>query len=293
MTTSDQETQLNHLTQAPKIAWPTVALFCFCMIGLATSYYLALSDAMPMWVATVISGVLCFYCFSVAHDSTHGAVSQNKTINDWLGHISMVFFGGFAPLEVARWIHMQHHRFTNDHDKDPDAYGHKIDFWFPLRWSNFDYHYSRYFIQNAGPMRKRLQKSLFIKVPLVLAAVIASIAFGYGYEMLMLWFLPTRISSFLFVTMFVYLPHAPFLATAAESEYKATNVRKGFEWLLTPIMMFQNYHLLHHLYPSAPFYHYIKLWNIKKEEHISNGAIIVKPFSAGDLADTETGTKKA
>ena len=280
---SKEELSFDRLKQAPEIAWPTLVLFCFCMAGLATVYYLALTDAIPLWLGTLISGVLCFYCFTVAHDATHGAVSKNKVINDGAGHIAMIFFGGFAPLEVARWIHMQHHRFTNDHDKDPDAYGHKIDAWFPLRWANFDFHYSRYFINNAGPMRKRLQKSLFIKVPIVLSLVIASIATGYGYEMLMLWFLPTRISSFLFVTMFVYLPHAPFLATSAENEYKATNIRKGFEWLLTPLMMCQNYHLLHHLYPSAPFYRYIKLWEINKAEHMSHQPIFVKPFSIGEV----------
>lgn len=287
MTLSAQELNVNRLKQAPTMAWPTLALFCFCMAGFAATYYLALSDTIPMWLGTLISGMLCFYCFTVAHDATHGAASTNKAINNGLGHIAMLFFGGFASFDVARWIHMQHHRFTNDLDKDPDAYGHKTDIWFPLRWSNFDLHYSRYFIKHSGPMRKRLMKSIYIKLAVVLTMIIVGIAFGYGYEIVMLWFLPTRISSFLFVAMFVYLPHCPFLATAAEDEYKASSIRQGFEWLLTPFMMYQNYHLLHHLYPSAPFYQYIKLWETNKEEHMSHDPVFVKPFSLGEVVSSK------
>ena len=29
------------------------------------------------------------------------------------------------------------------------------------------------------------------------------------------------------------------------------------EWLLTPLMLSQNYHLVHHLHPSVPFYRYV------------------------------------
>ncbi|ARN73088.1 fatty acid desaturase [Oceanicoccus sagamiensis] len=288
MTISEQTLRFNRLKQAPEMAWPTLGLFCLCMLGFAATYYLALTDAIPMWLGTLISGVLCFYCFTVAHDATHGAVSKNKAINNGLGHIAMFFFGGFASLDVARWIHMQHHRFTNDHDKDPDAYGHSIDLWFPLRWANFDFHYSRYFLNRAGPMRKRLMGSIYIKLSVVLTMIIVGVAFGYGYEILMLWFLPTRISSFLFVAMFVYLPHIPFAATAAEDEYKATNIRQGFEWLLTPVMMYQNYHLLHHLYPSAPFYRYIKLWEMNKEEHMSHQPIFVKAFSLDGVVSSKS-----
>ena len=31
-----------------------------------------------------------------------------------------------------------------------------------------------------------------------------------------------------------------------------TRVRVGLEWLMTPMMLFQNYHLVHHLHPAVP-----------------------------------------
>jgi linoleoyl-CoA desaturase len=53
------------------------------------------------------------------HDSVHGAFSSNRKVNDFIGHFSMFFIGGF----VANWRiqHNQlHHTYTNvkDHDED-------------------------------------------------------------------------------------------------------------------------------------------------------------------------------
>ena len=43
----------------------------------------------------------------------------------------------------------------------------------------------------------------------------------------MLWFIPTRISSFLFVLVFSFLTHQPFETAGQEDEYKATALRLG------------------------------------------------------------------
>lgn len=39
-------------------------------------------------------------------------------------------------------------------------------------------------------------------------------------------------------------------------------VRLGWEWLLTPLLQYQNYHLLLHLHPSTPFYNNGRLWRL-------------------------------
>jgi linoleoyl-CoA desaturase len=56
---------------------------------------------------------------SVMHDAVHGAFHSNRKVNDFVGHLSMFFIGGF----VANWRiqHNQlHHTYTNvkDHDED-------------------------------------------------------------------------------------------------------------------------------------------------------------------------------
>ena len=50
---------------------------------------------------------------------------------------------------------------------------------------------------------------------------------------------------------FDYLPHRPFKET---SRWK--NARVYPSWLLNILLLGQNYHLIHHLWPSVPWYNY-------------------------------------
>lgn len=273
--------EFKRLFKTPKMAWPTLGLFFACLASLGFIDYHALTGGIPLWVATVLNGIVTYFFFSVVHDSAHGAISSNKRVNDTLGAIGMVFFGPLATIRLACWIHMQHHRFSNDPEKDPDYFGHKIDIFTPLRWLNFDYYYTKFFLQHSGSMRKKLAPRLILQVVFVVAVVAFASVYGYGLEIVMLWLLPTRISSALFVMMFVYLPHAPFFATAKEDEYQASNIRVGWEWLLTPLMAYQNYHLAHHLYPRVPFYRLSAVWQSRLEHHLSNDPFFVKAFEVG------------
>ena len=55
-------------------------------------------------------------------------------------------------------------------------------------------------------------------------------------------------------------------------------VGTGWEWLLTPLMMYQNYHLVHHLYPTVPFYRYKKAWLAREQFHESHHPAKVRAF---------------
>ena len=195
----------------------------------------------------------------------------------------MLFFGPLAPLDFARWIHNQHHIHTNDPDKDPDYFAHKFDWLTPLRWTNFDYFYTSFFLRQAGEIRTKFASRLLIQVALILGAIISAGYSGYLVEIFALWLIPTRISSALFIIMFVYLPHVPFLCTAKENRYRASSNRIGHEWLLTPIMAFQNYHLVHHLYPNAPFYRMIKLWNYQLKAHLEKKPLLVEALTISKI----------
>jgi len=266
------------LTRPPRIAWPTVVLFIACMSGLLAVSGFALAGGLSLFAAALINGIIVYFLFSIVHDAAHRAVSEIPWLNDGIGHIGLFFFGPFAPFDLARWIHMQHHQFANDLLKDPDHFGHQIDFWAPIRWLNFDYFYTKFFLRQAGKVRNKYATRMVAQALLIVGLLSLSAYFGYLLEAILLWIVPTRISSFLFVAMFVYLPHAPFAHTSVEDEYQAPNIRAGWEWLLTPFMAYQNYHLVHHLYPRAPFYRMLMLWNLRLDEHLANKPYFVKTF---------------
>jgi len=104
------------------------------------------------------------------------------------------------------------------------------------------------------------------------------VGLGYGLEVLFLWFLASRVGLFLIACVFVYLPHYPGDISAQEDVYKASTIRKGWEWLLNPLLVYQNYHLIHHLYPTAPFYTYQKIWHLKYDELVAHDPAVQTAF---------------
>ncbi len=261
-----RQAPLAELVRCPPVAWPTVALFFLCYGIIASVWAAGIAGTLPLWAGAIINGITAYFLFSVVHDSSHNSLSRSTWINEALGRIGLVYFAPLAPMDVARHIHMAHHKFANDPVKDPDAYAHTLDWLFPIRWANFDYFYTKFFFQQGGAFAKRKYPALGAYVAFILGSAALITWAGYGIELLMLWFIPTRISSFLFVYVFSYLAHQPFETLAREDEYRATALRLGANWLLSPLMANHNYHLIHHLHTSAPFYRYQKIWALREAE---------------------------
>jgi len=279
----------NDMVRGPQIAWPTVTLSVACFAGLLSLTWLAMMESIPFWLASAGNGILIYFLFSVVHDALHRSVSKFSWFNELLGHISIFFFAPLAPFSLARWIHMQHHRFTNDSKHDPDHFAHKLDWLTPLRWLNLDSYYTIFFLkQESEEVRRKYGARVIFQLILVVSLILSAAYLGYLLEVIVLFIIPTRISSFLTLAMFVYLPHVPFSHTSMVDEYQASSIRSGWEWLLTPLMVYQNYHLMHHLYPRAPFYRMLALWNANLDVHLANNPYFVKTFGTGKSSNPYT-----
>jgi len=254
------------MLQAPTFAMPTILMSVGLLAAIVATWYFALQGVLPIWAGCLINGVLGYGMFSVAHDALHRATSTVSWFNELSGSIGLFFFLPYAPIAVARWVHMQHHRFTNG-ELDPDRFIHDCPSWQRLiRWANFDVFYFVYFLQHGGDVRDKHLKTVVGFVAGLVALVIAAFIAGYGYEVLMLWLLPTRIALFMVATVFVYLPHYPGVVPNEDDAFLATTMRMGWEWLLTPLLVYHNYHLIHHLYPTVPFYRMHDVWYLKYDE---------------------------
>jgi beta-carotene hydroxylase len=266
------------LLRPPAIAVPTIALFALsiAIIGVASS--LAIADRIPLWAATIANGIAMYTLFSVAHDGSHRSLSRNVFVNELVGRIAIMLLLPVAPFEAVRWIHMQHHRFTNG-EKDPDGCIHHSRGWaIPFRWPNVDMFYLMFFLKHGGEHRRRHLKPILIYSLVFLALIVALTYAGYGWEVLFLWFLASRVGLFLIACVFVYLPHYPGNVSAQENVWHASTIRRGWEWLLNPLLVFQNYHLIHHLYPTAPFYTYQRIWHLKYAELVAHDPAVQTAF---------------
>lgn len=81
-------------------------------------------------------------------------------------------------------------------------------------------------------------------------------------EVLMLWFIPSRVIQLVLGFSFFWLPHVPHDVSQEENFTRATTVREGHEWLLAPLLQYQHVHLVHHLYPTTPFYNNDRVWRL-------------------------------
>lgn len=279
---ADDQALFETLTRRPDIAWPTVLLLvaAYAMFGLSTYAYV--QGLLPLFWAIVLNTMAAYMSFTPAHDASHNAVSTNRQLNEWVGRIATALQSPVPFFRTFRYIHMQHHRFTNDSAKDPDAYVGTGPRWLlPFKWATLDLGYFRYYLRpSVFTRRPESERRELYWALLFGVAVIAAVTYaGWLEYYLLLFLLPTRIMAVFLALAFDFLPHYPHQAQATDEPFRATSNRVGMEWLLTPVLLYQNYHLVHHLYPTVPFYRCIKVWNARKSYHESQNPAIVEPFS--------------
>jgi len=272
------------LTQRPNIAWPTVMLLvaAFALFGLSTFAYL--QGALPLFWAILLNAIAAYMSFTPAHDASHNSVSTNRHLNEWVGRIATVLQSPVPFFRTFRYVHMQHHRFTNDETKDPDVYAGTGPGWLlPFKWMTLDLNYFHYYFKRSDfmkrPKSERTELYLAVFFGLLVLAVVTLA--GWLEYYLLLFLLPARLTALFLALTFDFLPHYPHQAYAGDQPFQCTSNRVGMEWLLTPVLLYQNYHLVHHLYPTVPFYRYLKIWKAKQHYHESQNPAIVDTFSLG------------
>ncbi|MCA9774731.1 MAG: fatty acid desaturase [Myxococcales bacterium] len=260
----------------PRVSWPTMGLFALCIGGWAGTLGLALGGALPAWAAVPLLAVFAYVSFTPMHDGVHKSITRAAWMNDAIGRVAAVPL--FAPFIAFRWCHLQHHRKTNHPTEDPDFWSGRGPGWvLPLRWLTQDLHYYvAYFGRwRSRPAAERAEAvgtlALFVAIAAGLAAA------GWGREVVLYWLVPARLAIGWLAFTFDYLPHWPYAASAAEDRFVATRnlrwspTREG-RWL-GPAMLWQNFHLVHHLYPGVPFHRYARVWRARRAELRAKGAL--------------------
>jgi len=281
---NDDDVLFKQLTRRPSVAWPTLLLLIVSVCTYALSISLYSMGVLTLGLTISINAMASYAAFTVGHDASHNALSSNKRLNDWCGRLSTVLLSPVPFFRMFRYIHMQHHRFTNDEMEDPDYYcgsGSKLTL--PLRWATLDIHYFTIYLR-PSVFKKRPepeQRELIVAVIFAIVVIAVMLMMGWGLEYLLLFVIPTRIAVMFLAFSFDFLPHYPHKIKGKENPYQATLNRVGFEWLVTPVLLFQNYHLVHHLYPTVPFYRYIRVWRAKETFHQSQQPAHTSAFGLG------------
>lgn len=275
------ENIIQTLRKTPKVAWPTVILLLTAYSIMGATSWACLTGHFPLWAGAVVNSICLYMLFTPAHESMHRNASANSRLNEWVMYVATFIVIPFGSGQLMRFMHMQHHRFTNQED-DPDHFLSSHFYLMPL-WGLWPFLYLYQYARNPGKYPSISVRSQVREFTIGFGVIIALFVIE-PIGMLYLWLIPIYCGFFLMCVVFMVLPHYPATVRADEDVYKATLIRQGWEWLLTPLLMYQNYHLLHHLYPTIPFYRYIKAWNGRLDFHLSKQPAVVSAFKIGGHA---------
>jgi beta-carotene hydroxylase len=230
---------------------PTVWLFNIDVAVFATSSALFLNGTISRYVAGVVA-TICLYClYTVGHEAAHGNAHPTRLINAWMGRISSALEGLTFPL--FRIIHLQHHAFTNDDVRDPDFVIGRQPRWLLPLWTVVRLLHDNQFMLRRGLWSGRPKQLLehVATVALQVAIVVACVATGRTELVLWGWLGPIVVSGALLELSVAWAVHYPHT-----SQHPLESTRMFHGKLLQILMLNQNFHLVHHLWPRIPWFRY-------------------------------------
>jgi fatty acid desaturase len=262
-----------------KVAYPTIALTVLAILVYIAISIAAVQGHVNIGLAIFLNSLSAYILFTSMHEAAHLNISGDNPslhwVNEWIGWLSGITL--LAPFYLFRIIHFRHHAYTNDPKKDPDHWLASKNLFTLL------YHASTIFpvylikgiqlLYGEAKISKKVRKDLKIAYGcfLILILLFVILAQGIGWlTVLQLWVLPALIAQIFLAFSFDWLPHHPHKEKAKFLNTRVIDL-PGLNFLL----LGQNFHLIHHLYPRIPFYHYKKVFSKLREELIQKGTKII------------------
>lgn len=237
-----------------RVPWGAVAWGignCLCFIAL---FPLVLMDIVPLWLGFIIATLNVTLAYLPSHEAQHNIIAGKgkplRWLNELVGHVSTIPL--VYPYRVLRATHMEHHKHTNDPERDCDIDLHAK--------SNADFFYKA--LLNRQPVSARSgaygrclertgQQNLIMDAVLMQSAyliIMFAMAWsGHAIEAALLWWLPKLIGETYITYYLAWAPHHP---GDEEGRYRDTRAFKSRFGNL--VSMGMQFHIVHHLYPRIP-----------------------------------------
>jgi beta-carotene hydroxylase len=275
----------------PMIAVPTVLLWLGSAVIWVSATAVVLSDLSRWWLAVTIpvQGIVTFLIFTVLHESVHSAVGRLRWVNQLFGRLSMPFVSLLTTFPMFKYMHMSHHRNTNECiDADPDAWAQTGPRWqLPVRWFTIDAWYASFYFARLRSRPRKEAAGFLINLAVVIVLLLAAVVvWDWGLPILLIYVIPQRIGIGLLGWLFDWLPHHDLTGTAKVDRFRASRVRVGWERLMSPLLLFQNYHAVHHINPGVPFYLLGRTWE-RFESHYLDRKVPISTAWGREMTPTE------
>lgn len=252
---------------------PTLLLF-LAVVSLFTASSIAYSFKFLPIEVLATTNFLCLYAmYTVNHEAVHRMAHPNRTINNWMGRIAAVLEGTTFPM--FRILHSQHHAFTNAPERDPDYVIGRQPRWLLPVWTLVRLTHDNSFMINHCLWSNKHSYLIehLVTVGLQVSVILGAVLMGHLQDILFLWLIPFVLAGAaieLTVAWAVHFPH--------KSQHPLENTRlfKGRLWQI--LMLNQNYHLVHHLFPSIPWFRYGKAVPLVELATLEHQSVVQQDF---------------
>lgn len=267
--------------------WPTLAFSCLVIGMTMLGIWAGAARVVPLWVAMFWNAFWMAQGYTAAHECAHRNINGKHRHLSWLNDVFGIAGFSFTlhSYTVHSHVHRLHHAHTNDPERDTDAWvSDAPNLASAIFRSLLFYFYTNYFVFRIFPLVRDKRKFIIratLETAVPYAIIIYLAAIGYWREVLMLSFIPT-ILTFALVSFFIdWVPHH----VEDKSEVmKQTLIQKPSKtirgWLFSRAYGFHNYHLIHHLVPSIPWYAQERTFEKVEPFLKASGARIKEPDEA-------------
>ncbi len=104
------------------VAWPTVFLAIGIVGSFAAVCTLGTLGIIPLWLGLILNTLILYADQTPLHEACHGNIAGKNSRYLWLNHLVGYACGTILLHEYKafRYMHLAHHRETNDPELDPD-----------------------------------------------------------------------------------------------------------------------------------------------------------------------------
>ena len=260
-----------------QIAWPTILLGVLVIPAYWSIPYLVVFKDLSLWLAIPLMVLLTYTAYTVLHESVHGLINGShknlKWLNEGMGYLAGTVL--MATLTAHRPEHLSHHGNTNHGERDPDKYA--IQIVGSLReilgsvWDAIAVQYREYMENHWNKASAATNLTLVTEVligiglrvlPFVLIFSTNNPEIESGWwRLLILFAVSGFIGIYVLVYLFAYIVHRPHTEKGRYKDTSTIIVPGPLSKIVTFFWGFQNYHSIHHLFPSVPFYRYRQLFS--------------------------------
>jgi fatty acid desaturase len=246
------------------------------LIWLVSSRY-ELAWALPL---IVVQAYLVAFLFMPMHETAHKTAFRSRALNLAVGHLSALVIA--HRYEYYCLFHWDHHRYTQDPDKDPELIvGPKpssdtqlaIAYTGLLQLAGREWLMLRHALTGkvSLPWIPENKRDIIVREARLYVAAYALLLFAslalHTAILLWVWIVPLLVGQ-LILRPYLYAEHTGCERTRSAFENTRTTctgmVMKWFAWNMP-------YHVEHHAYPSVPFHALPKLNRIVAEKIVFRG----------------------